>query len=145
MDPEKRFPIRFILSLDWSSFVWRWLINLVVFDLLSLQKSLKEMLVVVLPCFVVRRIKKKKNDTLYCPILSFASGAFTCSELLHTAALANFHQNTYIISLYIFTMTKTKFTKFTLNDTMIWLMLIHFCRICMGNTWWVLGLECATE
>ncbi len=49
-------------------FFWR-LIIFVSFDLLSLEKHLKEMLVVILPCAVVRRIKQKTH----CPTLSSLS------------------------------------------------------------------------
>lgn len=90
--PE-RFPVLYNHFIPGSIKFWSTTIAKLCFLLFaSLQKNLKEMLVVVLPCFVAKRI-----NTLHCP--TFASGASACSELLQTAALAYFPKYIYLVHL----------------------------------------------
>lgn len=54
--------------------------------------------------------------------------AVDCCIWLHKQIVTLFHSTSLL-------RPKQDFTKFTLNDTMIWLMLIHFSWILMGNNW----------
>lgn len=128
-EPGQRLPTGSTVSLGWSPFLTMIFLS---FDLLSLEKPLKEMLVVIPPCVEVRRIEQK-IDTLHCPTLSFTTSImFTLPavnyciwlHLLISPQLVTWFHFSTLLSPKLSTQLHSSFSfitcYFTLIDTAVW-------------------------